>query len=106
MTDRRFRLFIVYMTINLLLFCMIFVHASYGRRSALPELNQNKEMVRSLGLTDICLFTEARYTRHPSMADLNTPFQDYPFSFEHFPSGSLILPPRHLISNDQASGVK
>jgi hypothetical protein len=77
---------------------MIFVHASYTRRVVRSELDQNKEMVKSLGLTDLCLFTEARYTRHPSMTDLNTPFQDYPFSFEHFPSGSLIMPPHHLLS--------
>jgi hypothetical protein len=49
-----------------------------------------------LALTDLCLFTEARYTRHPSMADLHTPFQDHPLSLEHFPSGSLIAAPPHL----------
>ncbi len=29
-----------------------------------------KGLVQRLGLTDICLFTEARYTRHPSQADI------------------------------------
>ncbi|PLX42878.1 MAG: hypothetical protein C0605_04650 [Hyphomicrobiales bacterium] len=50
-------------------------------------------LVAELGLTDLALFTEARYTRHPSQADLNTPFQDHPMSFDHFPTGSLIAPP-------------
>jgi hypothetical protein len=50
-------------------------------------------MVHRLGLTDLCLFTEARYTRHPSQADLFAPFQDHPHSLEHFPSGSLVAPP-------------
>ena len=50
--------------------------------------------VPELGLTDLALFTEARYTRHPSQADLHTPFQDHPLSFDHFPSGSLLSPPR------------
>ncbi|WP_411293302.1 hypothetical protein [Thiohalomonas denitrificans] len=54
------------------------------------------ELVRELRLTDLCLFTEARYTRHPSQADLHTPFQDHPLALEHFPSGSLVGPPRHL----------
>jgi hypothetical protein len=43
------------------------------------------------------LFTEARYTRHPSQADLHSAFQDHPLALEHFPSGSLITPPRHEI---------
>ena len=55
---------------------------------------QNKaEMVKKLQLTDLCLFTEARYTRHLSQADLFSAFQDHPMSFEHFPSGSLTMPP-------------
>ena len=50
-------------------------------------------LVQTLQLTDLCLFTEARYTRHLSQADLFSAFQDHPMSFEHFPSGSLTLPP-------------
>ena len=49
--------------------------------------------VRKLGLTDLALFTEARYTRHLSQSDLHSAFQDHPMAFEHFPSGSLVAPP-------------
>ena len=52
----------------------------------------NRALVRELHLTDLCLFTEARYTRHPSLADRHAPFQEHPTAFEHFPSGSLLLP--------------
>lgn len=52
------------------------------------------QLVGQLGLTDLALFTEARYTRHPSQADLHSAFQDHPMSLEHFPSGSLVSPPR------------
>lgn len=51
------------------------------------------EMVDDLELTDLSLFTEARYTRHLSQADQHSAFQDHPLSFEHFPSGSLVMPP-------------
>jgi hypothetical protein len=78
------------------LFAVMFVHASLTTKSALPSLREKIRMVRALELTDICLFTDARYTRHPSMADLHSPFQDHPMSFEHFPSGTLITPPPHL----------
>jgi hypothetical protein len=55
-----------------------------------------KQLVRELRLTDLCLFTEARYTRNPSQADLHSAFQDHPLAFEHFPSGSMLLPPTYL----------
>ncbi len=53
-------------------------------------------LVRELALTDLCLFTEARYTRHPSQSDYHAPFQDHPTAMEHFPSGALLGPPHHL----------
>ena len=52
--------------------------------------------VEALGLTDLALFTEARYTRNPSLADLHSAFQDGPATLDHFPSGSLMAPPRDL----------
>jgi hypothetical protein len=52
--------------------------------------------VRSAGLTDLVLATDARYLRHPSLADRHAPFQDHPASLEHFPAGALIRPPDHL----------
>ena len=42
-----------------------------------------------LGLTDLCLSTEARYTRHPAVSDPMAPFMDHPGAIEHFPSGSF-----------------
>lgn len=46
-----------------------------------------------LQLTDLALFGEARYTRHPSMADHHAAFQDHPTALEHFPAGALVPPP-------------
>lgn len=60
----------------------------------MPDIAEKTEMVRRLELTDLCLFTEARYTRHPTQADMHSPFQDHPMSLEHFPSGSLLGPPQ------------
>jgi hypothetical protein len=47
---------------------------------------------KRLKLTDLCLFTEARYTRHPAMADNHAAFQEHPAAFDHFPSGSILMP--------------
>ena len=63
-------------------------------RSAADEQSVplKRELVRRLGLTDLSLWSEARYTRHPSQADLFTAFQDYPGAFDHFPAGSIVGP--------------
>ena len=52
----------------------------------------------ALRITDPCLFTEARYTRHLALADLHAPLQEHPLSLEHFPSGSLVRPPSSIRS--------
>ncbi len=70
-----------------------FADAALGLSRAAPALNAKAEMVEKLGLTDLVLFTEARYTRHPSQADLHSAFQDHPFAMDHFPTGSLLPPP-------------
>jgi len=76
---------------------LLFIHPRLQRDNYERGLAKRKHLVRELQLTDLCLFTEARYTRHLSQADLHSPFQDYPMALEHFPSGSLVLPPRHLL---------
>ena len=60
------------------------------------KLSANRALVEKLGLTDLALFTEARYTRHPTQADLHSALQDHPGAFDHFPSGSLLPPPAIL----------
>jgi hypothetical protein len=78
------------------LLCLAFVHAAVTTRDGANGIEEKRGVVRALQLTDICLFTEARYTRHLSQADLHTAFQDHPVSLEHFPSGSLVSPPATL----------
>lgn len=58
-----------------------------------PELAGKRSLVKKLQLTDFAIWTEARYARHPSQADLFTPYQDFPSSIEHFPAGSIMAPP-------------
>ena len=74
-------------------FAATFIHAGavaeVGRRAAA----ENRALVARLSLTDLALFTEARYTRHRSQADLHAAFQDHPGALEHFPTGSLAAPP-------------
>jgi hypothetical protein len=81
---------------GILLLTALFVQADMARRAELPRLSQEVKVVKNLGLTDLCLSTEARYTRHPSQADRHSAFQSHPASLDHFPSGSIIGPPASL----------
>jgi hypothetical protein len=87
---------IVFFAILLALFGLTFADAAHLRGARATALAESCALAAQLGLTDLSLFTEARYTRNPSQADLNSAFQDHPFGFEHFPSGSLMPPPRIL----------
>lgn len=73
---------------------------SAGNHDARREVEraETRTLVAALGLTDLALWTEARYTRHPSQADLFSAFQDFPGAIEHFPAGSVIGPPPALMS--------
>ncbi len=77
-------------------FVACFVDAARLRATAANDANGMAALVARLRLTDLALFTEARYTRHPSQADLHSAFQDHPLALEHFPTGSLIAPPAGL----------
>ncbi|ADH85627.1 hypothetical protein [Desulfurivibrio alkaliphilus] len=50
-------------------------------------------LAAGLGLSDLCLATEARYTRHPAVSDPLAPFMSHPGAIEHFPTGSFWAPP-------------
>jgi hypothetical protein len=90
---RKSGLFTLVTSVNILLAALFVLHARHSRALAANGLAERAGLVRSLRLTDLCLFTEARYTRHPAMADRFAPFQDHPGAMEHFPSGSLVTPP-------------
>lgn len=75
------------------LFSLCLLHGRARQGEAASVLEPCREIARELQLTDLCIFTEARYTRHPSMADRHAPFQDHPLALEHFPSGALVPPP-------------
>lgn len=89
--DRAFLLLVI----GAVAFAGCFVDAARLRAGA--DEQERIQLVAKLRLTDLALFTEARYTRHPSQADLHSAFQDHPLAFEHFPTGSLIGPPAGLL---------
>ncbi len=86
------RLLMVLTCLGLLLLAL-FVHARIGAARQERENRLRRIAVAALGLTDLCVATEARYTRHPAVTDLVVPFMDHPGAIEHFPTGSFWAPP-------------
>ena len=63
------------------------LHSLHRGRERAEEVRAMASMARRLGLTDLALFTDARYTRHPSQADRFAPFQDHPTLARALPLG-------------------
>ena len=91
---RKSDLFLTGLTGAAALLLLTALDASLSARDAGPAIAQRSDLVAALDLTDLALFTEARYTRHASQADLHSAFQDHPFALDHFPTGSLVPAPR------------
>ena len=87
---------LVFLALAGVAFAACFVDAARLRATVVDDADGMAALVARLRLTDLALFTEARYTRHPSQADLHSAFQDHPLALEHFPTGSLIAPPAGL----------
>jgi len=60
----------------------------------------NRKLVQVFELTDLSIWTGARYTRHLSQADVFSAFQDSMGALEHFPEGTLALPVRRPVFTD------
>jgi len=97
---RKSTTFLTFILLLTILMGFAFAHARARQRADMPRLQRSADLVRLFELTDLCLFTDAQYTRHPAVSVRHTAFQDHPLSFEHFPSGSLSGPPPHLMNHE------
>ncbi len=93
MIPRKSNWFFSFLAIVLVLWTAMILHAGYSEHRSAEIFAARRALLGQLPLTDLCLFTEASYTRHWSQADRHTAFQDSPLALEHFPSGSLHQPP-------------
>ena len=76
----------------------LFIHSQRLKEELRSDEVIQKIAVAGLGLTDLCVATEARYTRHPAVSDPMAPFMDHPGALEHFPTGSFwaVTPNRYI----------
>lgn len=77
--------------VGFIVLCLIVVTAILGFIYP-PTPHPHLHLAQTLKVTDLCLFTEARYTRHPAVADRHSAFADNPTSIDYFPSGTILSP--------------
>ena len=87
-----------YILFTLLIFFLVldtslYIQSSRWQQFLRADYAKQAIAVSGLGLTDLCVATEARYTRHPAVTDPMAPFMDHPGAIEHFPTGSFWAPP-------------
>jgi len=108
MTMMKHRLFIITALFEIIVLFGLILQSQFVLKNRISnEIPQKKQLVRQLELTDLAIWTEARYTRHPSQADYFSPFQDCPSSLEHFPAGSVVAVPdtvRSAVGTESGTG--
>lgn len=82
-------IFLVSLGLLALVDSALLLHHHVQKENAAADAGLLRMTAAGLGLSDLCLATEARYTRHPAVTDPIVPFMDHPGAFEHFPSGSF-----------------
>jgi len=83
---------VIFSLLAITLASQLFWFAPMAQKAAAKKQDARRQLARQLSLTDLALWTEARYTRHPSQADLFAAFQDGPAAFDHFAAGSILAP--------------
>ena len=73
---------------------VLYLHAGIAATASKNASDVQAVAVAALGLADLAVATEARYTRHPAVSDPMAPFMDHPGALEHFPTGSFWSAPQ------------
>ncbi len=82
--------------VSFIVVCQLVLYQAHYRAHGFRQDSgqQMREIIQRLGLSDLCIATDARYIRHLSISDPLAPFMDHPGAIEHFPSSSIIVPVR------------
>lgn len=85
----RYRIFALLMTVEALVLALLVTAGHFSTARTEPIRRCNRQLVQVFELTDLAIWTGARYTRHLSQADTFAAFQDSMGALEHFPEGAL-----------------
>ena len=85
---------LIFLLVFTLLVCSVMSSLIAKRRGLEENVRMLQEVVFHLGLSDLSLSTEARYTRHPATSDPVVVSMDHPGGIDHFPSTFFWAPVR------------
>ena len=88
----RYRLFGCLIVLEMLALVVLVAAGHFTADRVAPVRSCNRQLVQILELTDLSIWTGARYTRHLSQADVFSAFQESMGALEHFPEGALAPP--------------
>ena len=74
----KYRIFVGFIFSGVFVLSFLYMHSLRELERREEQMTAMRTLVRGLQLTDLAIWTEARYTRHPSQSDLFSPFQDFP----------------------------
>jgi len=101
----RYHIFALLMTVEALVLALLVTAGHFSASRTEPIRRCNRQLVQVFELTDLAIWTGARYTRHLSQADTFAAFQDSMGALEHFPEGALApLPSMNRPSGRTVSG--
>jgi hypothetical protein len=81
--------------VEVLILSAMMIHSTVASQDT-NRLENEKQIVKSLQLSDLCLVTESRHTRHISQPEPVAAFQDLPGYYDHFPSSTFLTPPAYF----------
>ena len=85
----RYRCFAWLIALEVVVLVFLVTAGKFAVDRAAPVRQCNRQLVQAFELTDLSIWTGARYTRHPSQADVFSAFQDGMGALERFPEGVL-----------------
>ena len=88
----RYRIFVCLIVLEVLALIFLVVAGQFATGRVAPIRHCNRQLVQVFELTDLSIWTGARYTRHLSQADVFSAFQDGMGALERFPAGALAPP--------------
>ena len=99
------RIFILMMLFEVLILASMVIAGHFSAIHREPVRRCNRQLVRMFDLTDLAIWTGARYTRHVSQADIFSAFQDSMGALEHFPEGTLAPLPLPIRPSEPATSA-
>ena len=85
----RYRFFGCLIALQVLVLVCLVAAGHFAADRMAPVRRCNRQLVQVFELTDLSIWTGARYTRHLSQADVFSAFQDGMGALERFPEGAL-----------------